>query len=253
MADDRNQRHGAYVERVHEDTQRYLKDLLQENDKLRILASTLQRDNESLQRQLTALSSELERQERDHSVLRAQLADFQAESQRFTEQFEEVEQRNLNLANLYVSSYQLHGTLNRDAVLVAMKEIIINLIGSEEFGIFEVSEGGRFDLIAGFGIDEARYASIGPGDALGRLAAAGETFISGRNKLPDDVTGPLTLSLPLLLDGRVTGVIVLFRLLSHKPALQELDFELFDLLGSHAATALYCTRLYAQASNGAAA
>src|ERR1051326_6404126 len=50
----------------------------------------------------------------------------------FSSRYIDVEQQNTNLANLYVATYQLHGTLDRDRVLAAIKEVIINLIGSEE-------------------------------------------------------------------------------------------------------------------------
>ena len=63
----------------------------------------------------------------------------------------------------------------------------------------------------------------------------------------------MTACLPLTLDGRVTGAIVLFSLLPHKPGLRELDFELFDLLGTHAATALYCTSLHGRVTAGVVA
>jgi len=35
--------------------------------------------------------------------------------------------------------------------------------------------------------------------------------------------------------------------------LEELDFELFDLLATHAATALYCTSIYSRMNKGAVA
>ena len=42
---------------------------------------------------------------------------------------------------------------------------------------------------------------------------------------------------------RVVGGIVVYRLLAHKPALDAADIELLELLGTHAATALYCSEL----------
>ena len=38
-------------------------------------------------------------------------------------------------------------------------------------------------------------------------------------------------------------MIAIHRLLAHKAGLEPLDHELFDLLATHAATALYCTSL----------
>jgi hypothetical protein len=44
----------------------------------------------------------------------------------------------------------------------------------------------------------------------------------------------------------VTGAIALFRLLPQKAGFQAVDRELFDLLATHAATALYCSGLHAR-------
>ena len=46
-----------------------------------------------------------------------------------------------------------------------------------------------------------------------------------------------------VLEGRVTGAITVFNLLGQKPGLEPVDLQLFDLLASHAATALHCTRV----------
>jgi len=43
-------------------------------------------------------------------------------------------------------------------------------------------------------------------------------------------------------------VIALFTLLAHKPGLADVDRELFELLGTQAATALYCADLHAEAA-----
>jgi hypothetical protein len=65
----------------------------------------------------------------------------------------------------------------------------------------------------------------------------------------------LTACIPLILEGRVTGVIAIFGLLSHKAALEAVDCEIFDLLARQASMALYCTRLHAArlASSGSGA
>jgi GAF domain-containing protein len=64
------------------------------------------------------------------------------------------------------------------------------------------------------------------------------------------VDADVTACIPLRLDGVVTGAIVVYRLLPHKPGLEEIDFELFDLLALHAATALRFTQLAAEARGG---
>ncbi len=57
-----------------------------------------------------------------------------------------------------------------------------------------------------------------------------------------DEDSGLTACVPLVLDGKLIGAIAVFRLLDQKQRrLAPLDFELFDLLATHAASALYCS------------
>jgi len=176
------------------------------------------------------------------------LADIQEENRRSSARYVEVEQQNTNLANLYVASYQLHGTLDRQRVLDAIKEIVINLIGSEELAIWELDEEREeLKLATSFGIDEQAWSTV-PLDSnsgvVGLVTASGESFVAGRSPIvPTGREAGLTACVALKLDERVIGAIAIFSLLSQKEALEPVDFELFDLLASHGATALYCTRL----------
>ena len=176
------------------------------------------------------------------------LAGMQEENRRASARYVEVEQQNTNLANLYVASYQLHGTLDRQRVLGAIQEIIINLIGSEELAIWELdAEREELILAASFGIDEVEWHSI-PMDShsgiIGLVAVTGQRFVAGHTEVrPSGREAKLNACIPLKLDERVIGAIGIFSLLGQKEGLEPVDFELFDLLGSHAATALYCTRL----------
>jgi hypothetical protein len=51
---------------------------------------------------------------------------------------------------------------------------------------------------------------------------------------------------PLHIGSRVVGAIVIWDLLQQKTALQDVDYELFNLLGSHAAAALQGAKLTAE-------
>ena len=72
------------------------------------------------------------------------------------------------------------------------------------------------------------------------MLATGQPWIASAEL----ANGEALACIPLKLDGRITGLIVIHRLLRHKTALDALDHELFSLLGTHAATALYCTALH---------
>jgi multidrug efflux pump subunit AcrA (membrane-fusion protein) len=273
-------RHGAYVRRVQEDAQRCSQGMLAENerlrtrvalleasrdelerrlreadaavriaDALRALAGSLEAEKLRLQQRLLDATTELDRFREDRAALERQLASAEAESRRAAQEYSEVEQRSANLANLYVAGYQLHDTLERAAVLAAIREIIVNLIGSEEFAVFELSrDGGMLSLAEWNGIDPEvfREVQVGSGQ-IGQVARAGEALVTQRESLTGDP--PLTACVPLKVAGRVTGAIAIFRLLAHKPRLEAADHELLDLLASQAGTALYCTGLHEGAQN----
>lgn len=252
---------GMYVHKVRDSTRRYVHDLLNENEKLRVLAASLESENAQLkeerlrlQERLLTAREELDRIKGEEVSLQRKLTNIEAEHHRFSQEFEGVELQNSNLANLYVASYRLHGTLDRKEVLGIIQEIIINLIGCEELGIFEVGpNSSALSLVASFGIDPARYQTVSLGSGLiGRAALTGDTYFashkhkSGTRGTPEETD--LTACIPLKLDGKVTGAIAVFRLLPQKPCLETLDHELFDLLATHAAMALHCTGLHAAAS-----
>ena len=180
-------------------------------------------------------------------VLRERVQTIEEESRSFSARYVEVEQQNTNLANLYVASYQLLGTLDRDRILEAIKEIVINLIGSEELAIFELTNG-RLELAGSFGLDQAEWASVALGHGIvGLCGETGVRFLTGEVLQPSGREEKLTACIPLKLDDQVVGAIAIFSLLPQKPGLEPVDLELFDLLASHAASALYCTRLAAAA------
>ena len=256
---------GAFVQRVRQDTQRYVQDLLDENEKLRCQivgledhAGTLKRRMASAEDELRLLRAELTGEREEHEGLRHRLEEVQGQSRTFSERYVQVEQQNTDLANLYVAGYRLHGTLDREDVLAAIQEIIINLVGCEELAIFEIdSAGSRLQLVSSFGIDTGVYQSVSVGSGLiGAVAHSGEAYLVGKSdtngSLPLDAH--LTACIPLSVDGRVTGAIAMFQLLPQKEeGLGMLDYELLDLLSAQAGVALYCTALHAQSAAPAAA
>ncbi len=249
--------HGAYVQKVRESTRQYIQELLDENTRLRRLTASqesgnqrLQDESASQQERIERLRTELAHFKTNQAQLQEQMAEIEAANQRYSTQYLEVEQRNNDLANLYVASYRLHGTLDREQILTAIQEIVINLIGSEEFGIYEVDQHETLSLISSFGLDKEAFRSISIGEGLiGGSAQSGKLYVangkSPTEALPSE--GHVTACIPLKLDHQVIGLIVVFRLLSQKGGrLESLDRELFDLLATQAATALYCLNLDAQ-------
>jgi hypothetical protein len=274
-----SQDHGSYIRKVREGTQQYAQELLAENDRLRLLVATLEseqrrldeqrnasldfvreidslrglvsmleRDKLRLQEQLLAAHEELDGHRREQARLQRQVADVERESRRFSEQYVEVEAQNSNLSNLYVASYRLHGTVDRQEVLGIIQEIVANLIGSEELAIYEKADDGSLQLLASFGIEPAQHQNIPAGAGrIGRAVQDGAADIGPGPLEPErPQESELSACIPLKLDGRVTGALALFRLLPQKSGFEAVDHELFDLLATHAATALHCTGLHAR-------
>ncbi len=238
----------VYTRKVQEETRRYVQSLLKENETLRSITARIEGEKLVLQEELLIARGQLDRHRTEQEQLQEHLNGIQQENERFSADYVEIEHQNSNLANLYVASYRLHGTLDRQEVLVIIQEILVNLLGSEEIGIFELDPAKQeLQLLASVGIDSARYQSISPDSGLiGRVSQSGQAFFTGQDGSGTDSAQEenLTACIPLKVDGEVTGVIVVFRLLQQKPGLEALDYELLDLLGTHAATALYCSKLH---------
>jgi hypothetical protein len=216
----------SYISNAREEQQQYINGLLRENEKLRAAVAIAEE-------QQRAASGELDR-------LRARFDEIAVENQRFALQYQSIEEQSSNLANLYVASYQLHSSVERDTVLNAIQEIVINLIGSEQLAIYECNEDAEFELAASFGLESSQLLKVVGGEYAAEKIGEGHIFDEPSHRQP------LTACITLQIEKRVVGAILVFRLLEHKAALQQVDYELFDLLGVHASVALYCASLHAR-------
>ena len=216
-----------------------------------------EKESRALRAEIQELQSHLDRRTREWMTLERQFLEATVESGNCIRRCAELEQQNTNLANLYVASHQLNGTLERRRVLDSIQEIVINLIGSEEVAIFELDEQGKnLVLISSFGCQNKSLRSIPVGIGLiGRAMASGQTYLRDHTE-PDAflvAEENLTACVPVSLDNTPIGAIAIFRLLGQKAGLQPVDHELLDILGKHAATALYCSGVRSRALEALAA
>ena len=232
----------AYVESARQELHQYAQGLLRENERLRTASAMLE-----IQKSETRLELTRAREERDQALgelhqLRLRLEGIQEENRRYSEEFHRIEQQSSNLANLYVASYQLHTSADRANVLQTIQEIVVNLIGSEEIAIFEHDGSGVFRNAISVGVDRPLLQAFRIGEGpIGSRLATGEVFVNPMPATQRDITA----CVPLKVGDDIVGVIVVFRLLAHKPDLQPVDHELFELLGVHAASALQLATLRA--------
>ena len=178
----------------------------------------------------------------ENTRLRKELGQVEAENRRFAERYVQIEEHNDVLQNLYVSSHRLHATLDPNEVLTTIKEILINLVGGERFGIWMLddADGGHMTLLAQEGLEDGA-----PLTALEQELAPQVLRDHPHYGGPGET--PLAM-VPLRVDDRAVGLIVVRSILGHKKTLGHLDQQILGLLSGQAATALTSARLFAEKS-----
>jgi transcriptional regulator with GAF, ATPase, and Fis domain len=232
----------------------FTQELLKENEKLRYKLAKFEEVSKFSSREESFKFHSLEERVKFLEEENKQLLDryrvVEEENKDFANRYVEVEAENNNLANLYVASYQLHSTLDFNESLKIILEIVMNLIGAEEFSIMMLDEKtNELTIVAQEGMGpEARPSVKLGGGIIGAAAKSGESFY--REGDPTDLAGvdylhPLVV-IPLKIKEHVIGVIVIYKLLVQKQAFSNVDYELFSMLAGHAATALFSSKLYSQ-------
>lgn len=181
---------------------------------------------------------------KENAQLRKELGRIEAENREFAERYVKIEEHADVLQNLYVASHRLHATLEPSEVLNTVREILINLVGGEVFGIFlldETSPNAAPSLLAHEGMDEANPLTAR------EVTLARQVLTSDPWYAPSGGGPPLAV-VPLRVDDRPVGVIVVRAVFGHKKGLGPLDQQILGLLSGQAATALAGARLYAEKS-----
>lgn len=229
----------------------FTKELLKENERLRFRIAEIEGAFEKsgddarsklLQHSITALEEEL-------VSLKEKYIQVEEENKDFAAKYIEVEEENNNLANLYVASYQLHSTLDFNEVLRIVLEIIINLIGAEKFAILLIDEKSNELLaVAAEGLSTSTIPKIKIGEGIiGKVAKEGNSYFYSDMQVKGDVlSGKPIVCIPLKIKEHVIGVIAIYSLFIQKSTFTNIDYELFNLLAGHAATAVFSARLYTQ-------
>ncbi len=172
---------------------------------------------------------------------------LEAENTELTTNYQKLLQENNNLFKLYIASHRLHSTLALGEVLDVISEIILNLVGADAYSIqfFDEPSGQLFPVVVrGIEQDAVKPVKIGEG-IIGAAVTSHQSYalnaVSRDN--PPSADQPLAV-IPLRTGQSLVGAVVLYRLLSHKLELRDVDFQLFDYMGTHAAMALNSAQLY---------
>jgi putative methionine-R-sulfoxide reductase with GAF domain len=216
---------------------------------------SLESDNGNLRAQLEAddamgrLLSQVERLEEERKELLSRTQAAEALQGQIDERFNEVEDQFAALANLFVASNQLHASLTPRGVVRRIKEILAQLVGAEAYAMYLASyDTKELVPIASEGVPGSKLVSISTADSLlGKVVQQGKAVIDEDrpSNLLDFDNPPVVI--PLIVDETTVGVIAIYATLEQKPRFSHTDFELFKLLGQHAAAALVGSSLFEQA------
>lgn len=150
------------------------------------------------------------------------------------------------LMNLYVATFQLHATLDPEEVQETIAEIAINLLGAEHFVLLLRKGHGSECEVALAEVSESRSDGLySQGRYVGGDAMVDATLEDGVLRIGPEKGSKALAAVPLRVEDRIVGALVLLKLLDHKPVLRAEDRDLLDLLSAHAASALFAARLFA--------
>jgi nitrate/nitrite-specific signal transduction histidine kinase len=223
---------------------------MSENERLRYRVVQLEAEqinpSKLLVTKLSGLESRTARCPKSWSSLKGNSSRLRPKTKTLLQRYVEVEEQNESLANLYVASHRLHSTLDSAEVVECIKEILLNMIGSEDFGLYVIDDDAGDLVRAGYEGDtgwSCRSPTARAGEGLeGVVAVSGEPYFG------EDPSGKGTCAcVPLKIKDRVVGVISIYALLSHKKGLSPLDHKLLELLAGHAASAIISSKLYSMA------
>jgi hypothetical protein len=229
-------------------------ELVGENRRLRDQLGALEEENAALKTQLASdkairdLLKKIEELEREKARLLSKVHSQAEISNRFAEVESELE----SFANLYVASFQLHISLRVRTAMRHVRELLVQLVGARSVGIYFADEANRvLSPIAADGIDVAALPKVSLSDGAQSdpvNAIVERTYLTGVPHIAEgEAKAPPVACIPLLVEDRAVGVIVVYALLEHKKGFVTVDRELFKLLGAHAGGALVSAYLWGQA------
>ncbi len=147
----------------------------------------------------------------------------------------------MNELRLATARKRLAESTSQEDAIEGLREIVANLLGCEEIGLFKVNSDRRtFSVCWSFGADLENY------DLFTALGTAGRgQVMQGECHLmvqDPDRTGGMAKGqafVPLRVGNQTVGILAILRLLPQKAAFDAHDVELFKLLSEEAAKPLF--------------
>jgi hypothetical protein len=229
-------------------------DLRAENERLLAALVTLQREARHVRLLASARQAECERLRASTACLERRLAQLAAEKADISDEYARIGRQFACLRTIHPAARRLHEAVARANVVQALHEVMSALVAVDGVAVF-VRQRERLTLASSSGIDPSRYASIVIGRGrIGRVAARGKPWLSGAAPRGEANAPRLAACLPLVLAGRVAGVVAVFLSPSRERSLSATDHEILAMIAAHGAIALQrCTTIESAVRHRAAA
>lgn len=147
---------------------------------------------------------------------------------------------------LEVAQRRLADATNHEEALDAIRDIVTNLLGSEEIALFNVEQGQAvLSLFWSFGIDAVRHRTLAAGTSpLLQRVIDGEPYLEGAfaGGGNGDLIGAFNALVPIRLGSRTVAVLGIRSLLPQKTRFNESDVQLLRFLSGEAGKALFSER-----------
>src|SRR4051812_21296570 len=131
-------------------------ELMRDNEQLRVQNLLLEKQKLEAEQRLdnSRMGKENEQLKSEMELINKRLGEMEKKTTKFRRRYEDIEQYNMALSNVYIASTQLHATLDFTEVVKTAAEILWNLVASPSFAIFLLDEkSGELKLVGGEGIE----------------------------------------------------------------------------------------------------
>jgi len=144
--------------------------------------------------------------------------------------------RELSDAHALIVRKRLRESAGPSDALEGIREIVSNLLGSEEMALFQVDRrSSALPLIWSFGINPQEHQWLnGSSESVRKVLLNGRTHIELAGN-----SAPFTVLVPIRLHGQTVAILAILRLLPQKTGFAKVDMEVLQVLADEAGSAVF--------------
>lgn len=239
----------AFLREFFAKGEQLVRELISENDRLRLVVSASDDDPGGAARTIERLFRQVAELEAECNELRRLSLGSREPGTGFRNRLDELEREHYRLAAMYVAGSQFHSATTVEEVLRTLTEILLNFVGAGRFSVYVVDEERQqlFPLLREGGeLAELVELSLPGAGALAAAVTRGGRWTADS---PLGAEAGLLLQLPLFAGTRLVGLVRVERLLPQKSSLDETDHGLLELVSQHAGVGIETAWIRAHAQD----